>query len=179
MAAAQLQVGDVGAWVLKCNPRKTWDYFANSARGQVPFRTAFDSSWTLGNTYRNELVAASSPTPVLLWVVGVDAAIHEVGLSTGGTFVDVIDERDLIDEELRGQPVTFAKFVSVRLARPVSRRRFVEDPLLSNSEPIRVPQLTNPSFLTPDEPRTAVKYFHPDDLRAAGWDRLGLVTAKP
>jgi hypothetical protein len=44
----------VGAWIVKSNPDETWPYFAAS-QGQRR-DTRFQRAWTLGETYREELI---------------------------------------------------------------------------------------------------------------------------
>lgn len=171
MATARKQPvshADVGAWVVKCNAVAVWDYFGKVNQLGVPLGTPYRTDWSLGITYRNELIEQGDL--VLLWVKGRDGtAIHEVGVATGRLRVNVIDEDYLIDESLRDVDQEFIEYDGVRLARPVSRDNLLRDPLLARSEPIRAPQMTNPSYLTPEELAVFIKYFRPPDLRAAGW----------
>lgn len=163
-----IERSDVGAWIVKCNAVKVWNYFDKMKRLQVPYGVKYATDWSFGNTYRNNLIRQGDL--VLLWVTSANGtAIHEVGVATGQIRVDVIDEDDLIDEALRGVAQPFIEYDGVRLKRPVSRDHFLREPVLAKSEPIAAPKMTNPTFLTHEELAVLVKYFRPPDLRAAGW----------
>jgi hypothetical protein len=159
---------NVGAWVVKCNPQGVWDYFAELDDSGRAEGSVDDGGWTLGNTYRNELLQKGDL--VVLWVGGTrESGIHEIGRITGPVHTDTIDDRYLIDESRRGKPVDAIPFRTLLLAGFVARADMKVDKALRNCEPLRAPRGANPSYLTPTETSELAAYFTSKQLKAAGW----------
>ena len=159
---------NVGAWVVKCNPQGVWDYFAELDDSGRAEGSVDDGGWTLGKTYRNELVHKEDL--VVLWVTGTrEPGIHEIGWITGPAYTDTIDDEYLIDESRRGKRVDSIPFKTLLLNGFVARRDMKADIAMRGCEPIRVQQGANPSYLTPAETRSLAEFFTPKQLKAAGW----------
>ena len=169
----RLTHAEVGAWVLKCNSVAVWDYRTKMTNEGPSFGTLFPASWSLGRTYRNDLIEDGDL--VMLMVSGGPdgSAVHEIGVVKDNLVANVIDPDYLIDGSREDVEEDFVEYEAVRLARPISRATFRREPVLAQSELIRAPQMTNPTYLTHYELAVLIKYFRPPDLRAAGWPTAG------
>lgn len=165
--ASQLSRADVGAWVFKGNPG-TWDYFANlEDSGRRP-RDVEDGAWTLGTTYRSAMVEQDDL--VVLWITGNDSpGIYEIGYINGPLETDVIDTEYLVDQGKRGKTVPVAPFRSALLTDHVPRSDLKADPVLGGCEQFRIPVISNPTYLTPQELEALLTYVTSKDLKAAQW----------
>jgi hypothetical protein len=159
---------NVGAWVVKCNPQGVWDYFQEIDDSGRTEGSVDDGGWTLGKTYRNELLHKEDL--VVLWVGGTrESGIHEIGWITNTVYTDTIDDNYLIDEYRRGKPVDTIPFRTLLLDGFVARADMKADSALRDCEPLRAPRGANPSYLTPAETSALAAYFTSKQLKAAGW----------
>lgn len=144
---------DVGCWIVKGNPAVS-DYFGSVGDGSEP--EVHRTSWSLsaasrrpGLVQRGDLVA--------LWITGPrNPGIHEVGRVTSDGALDWPDGFDAahaVDREKASRPCLGVEFDAVRLAGStyVPREVLREASALQRCEQFRVPRMSNPSFLTPDE----------------------------
>lgn len=150
-----LDYTDIGCWIVKGDP-EVWDYWGKRQYDQSqPVRAGiFESGWTLGNTYRNEMVKEGDL--IALWITGVvDPGIYEFGYVTEEVYpCDGFDQAYAIDEA-KSRAAEYA--VGFRAARLwddyVPREEMKADPVLSEAEQFRASQMTNPTYLTPDQTR--------------------------
>jgi hypothetical protein len=119
----------LGAWVIKCNPRKT---------PVDPMRAAgaAKSSWCVADNYRSRLIRPGQR--VLFWV----SAHPRRGLWGAGTVTGRLTKvggrlHVPVDIPLFAEPVTASEMVSV--------------PALRSMEVFRAPQQSNPSWVTAAE----------------------------
>lgn len=159
---------DVGAWVFKGNPDKVWDYFAELEDSGRKGGDIEHSAWTLHDTYRTLLIEKGDL--VVLWITGeFQAGIWEIGVVNGPLETDVIDEDYLIDNARKGQRVLVAPFKSFLLEAYVALNDMKNDPNLVGCEQIRIPIMSNPTYLTPKEVDALTQYIPAKALKAAGW----------
>lgn len=171
---------DVGCWVLKCDPQRTWDYFAALAHdGHHQGGTTGDTSFTLGNTYRNGLIRAGDR--IVLWVTGPrNPGVYEFGTVTDPVEdrADGFDKRFAIDLAKANKPSKAVPYQAVRLgtSRFIRRAALVADPDLAACEQLRAPQVTNPSYLDRRQTRALARLIAaqvtPQQMKDAGWSRL-------
>jgi hypothetical protein len=149
MAAQRLTKRDVGCWVLKANP-ETWAYFdAIEADGVRPGEVVW-GSWTLSSNYRtNDLMQKHDP--MVLFVTGARrSGIHEVGFLAGEPVpCEGMNTDFAVDLEVAAQPTMAVDYWGVRLREPVPRGELKSHKTLSKAEHFRMPQMSNPTYLTP------------------------------
>lgn len=164
----------IGCWVVKANP-ETWNYLSaledEEAQGAGQLR---ERNWTMGGTYRTEMMARGDP--VVLWVTGrTNPGIYEVGRVTGeASEVDGMDPAYAVDIAKASQTALAVPFESALVEPPVPREDLKTDPALAACEQFRIPQMSNPTFLTPDEASALGRHLDgrlPRSLaRKLGWD---------
>jgi hypothetical protein len=148
-----LDYTDIGCWIVKGDP-EVWDYWGKRQNDQSqPVRPGiYESGWTLGHTYRNEMVKKGDL--IALWITGaVDPGIYEFGYVTEEVYdCNGFDPTYAVDEA-KSQRAEFA--IDYRAARLwddyVPREEMKADPALSGAEQFRASQITNPTYLTPNE----------------------------
>jgi hypothetical protein len=107
---------------------------------------------------------------VVLWITGTDSpGIYEIGYINGPIESGVIDTEHLVDEDKRGKTVPVAPFRTALLTEHVPRSDLKADPVLASCEQFRIPVISNPTYLTPQEVQALLAYLRPKDLKAAGW----------
>lgn len=150
MAERKLTHELVGAWVLKGNP-ETWDYFTALKDEGVRPGDVRPHDWTVARTYRAEMMAPGDL--VVLWITGRNGpGIYEIGRITDVVHdVDGMDMTYAVDEAKARQTTLAVPFDSVVLKNRVPREDMKADPVLSGCEQFRIPQMSNPSYLTVDE----------------------------
>lgn len=158
---------DVGAWLVKGDPAK-WDYWTERAdRGLGPGSLVSDS-WSLGSTYRNKLIEPGDP--IALYIGGPRyPGIVEIGTITEERFTGTWSSEYVLDESERNKLREFITYTGVILSQPVPRSALKNDPHLRHSEVVRQGQITNPSYLTPEEASVLRSLVVGSDLSAAGW----------
>lgn len=137
-----------GAWVVKANPTVS-DVDAVLADGGAGI-----TGWCVQRNYRAALIAPGDP--VYLWISGGSRTI-----ASGFWGVGFVQNPPLVDDEVDGQtgPITDAAArpaLSARLTMavtgsPVTRAECKANPILVEIELLRVAQIGNPSFLTPEQ----------------------------
>lgn len=174
--AGRLSRGDVGAWVFKGNPDEVWDYFSDlEDSGRAP-GDIDEGGWTLGPTYRSEMVQQGDL--VVLWITGShNPGIYEIGHVNGPLERDVIDTTYLKDDSRRSRQVWCAPFKTVLLTDFIPRAVLKAHPVVSGCEQFRIPVISNPTYLTPQELEALIPHFAPQDLKAAGWTATRLKKA--
>jgi hypothetical protein len=119
-------VDALGAWVIKCNPRKT---------SVEPFRAAGEAraSWCVADNYRSRLIRPGDRA--LFWVTGpVKRGIWGAGQIIGEVSVD---------DGQAHVPVCIPLF-----AQPLSAAELSALPGLCSMEVFRSPQQANPSWVS-------------------------------
>ena len=165
----------IGCWVLKANPN-TWDYRAALEDEGVGPNQKYPSDWTLGTTYRNDLMVPGDL--MILLVTGKDEpGVYEIGKLTSQAFgSDGMSLDYAVDEQAARRARVAIEYEAVVLKSPVPRAALKEDPALSESEPLRIPIISNPSYLTPDEVATLgqllVGHVTKAAARSVGWGPL-------
>ena len=146
-----------GAWVIKCNPH-VWDFQKMVIeRGDLEI-----TGWTLGDSYRLDLMRPGQP--VVFWLSGskdgdvVFRGVWGIGKITSGVMETrgFTSDKDAkangwIDVVHASKPKFFVETDIPLLENPIRAEEYKSDPILAKSEPIRVPQLSNPAFLTKEE----------------------------
>jgi hypothetical protein len=164
----KLSHADVGAWVFKGNPDKVWDYFSDLADSGRKGGDIGQFTWTLHDTYRTLLIEKGDL--VVLWITSKhEAGVWEIGVVNGPLEKDVIDEEYLIDNARKGRQVLLAPFKSLLLEHFIARDDIRDDPDLGGCEQIRIPVMSNPTYLTPEEVEALTQYIPAKALKAAGW----------
>jgi hypothetical protein len=130
----RLTAEDVGAWLFTCNPREFAELEPGLRNG------ASIDGWCVHPTYRIDLVEAGQAA--VLWVSGSAASVPEPGIWMVGRTTGVV-ERDLARPRV-GLAMTLLPAV-------VPRELLRAAPRTSGMEVLRVPQMSNPSVVTPGE----------------------------
>lgn len=140
---------NLGAWLLKCNPR-VWDFESFRGSGE-PL-----DSWSVQPSYRTDMIEAGQR--VLLWVTGSDGARTEpglwgIGFTTGRVYAASRDGGDplWIDEAQRDRATLFVPVSMEILPAPIPRVVLQADPALAGMEIFRQPQMSNPMCITSAE----------------------------
>jgi hypothetical protein len=151
-------VFDLGAWLLKCNP-KMWDLAGFVSDGHRTIRR-----WTISR-YRERLAAGQ---PVLLWVTGSTGAdpipgLWGAGVVTGRYQTDGHTDGDH-DEHWLTSPCELGSLhwlpVNVTLfSAPVPRTVLAEDPRLRDLEVFTNPRAGNPQRVTTDQLTVIGRYL--------------------
>lgn len=147
MTRSQLTQADIGAWLFKCNPLE-WNIDGALSNGRLI------DSWRVFPTYRIGLVQPGQPA--VLWVTGrgrkgvPESGIHMAGYTTGSVHRDQDGDEYWLDETERRK---LRPYVGLRMAAVdvIPRRLIVEDSRTARMEVLRVPQGSNPSYLTHSE----------------------------
>lgn len=164
----QITHSDVGAWLLKGNPTRSWDYWAKRQAEKTAVGVRGKASWSLGHTYRNGLIEAGDK--VLLFMTGDTQALVEIGVRDDKPlFDDEWDERYVIDENERGKRKPMMSYDGVTLPTPIARATIAAVPDLAQAEFLRAPQMTNPTYLTSAEVKALSSLIDPKLLALAGW----------
>jgi hypothetical protein len=148
-----LDFSDIGCWIVKGDPN-IWNYWgARQDDTSQPVKPGiYEGGWTLGNTYRNEMIRKGDL--IALWITGpVDPGIYEFGWVTEEAYpVDGFDDAYAVDTK-RAKAATHA--IGYRAARLwedyVPRHEMQSVPALAQCEQFRAPQMSNPTYLTPQE----------------------------
>ncbi|HRY09585.1 MAG TPA: hypothetical protein P5544_06390 [Candidatus Nanopelagicales bacterium] len=157
---------DVGAWVVKGDSGHLWDYEAKARDEGWAGGTWVPMTWSLGDTYRNGLIAADDP--IVLYVHGQgDAGIVQIGRVTSMSSRGVWDPKYVLDLDKGSQLRPFVHFDGLVLRKPVSRADLVAH--LGQSELIRAPQMTNPTYFTPEEVDMLITLISAPDMRTFAW----------
>lgn len=139
---------DVGAWVVKANPQM-WDVHAAIGRDEsLP-------GYRLYPSYRIDLVEPGDR--VLIWATQDRARKLPAGF-VGEAIVDGLPENGRGTGDLwrdRSEKVKIRPYLGLRETvwwdQPVDVGACRADPVLSGLEVIRVPQLGNPNYATPEQ----------------------------
>lgn len=144
MTRTRLTSAEIGAWLLKCNPAM-WNIDHALAAGQLV------DTWRLFPSYRVGLVQPNQP--VVLWVTGPGrrsapiSGIHMAGYTTGTIVPDARGDEYWLDEAERRKRRPYIG-LRMRLVTVLPRERLVDDPRTARLEVLRVPQGSNPSYLS-------------------------------
>ncbi len=146
-----------GAWVIKCDP-KVWDFQRMVIEQGEPEITG----WTLGNSYRLDLMRPGQP--VVFWLSGsttgdvVFRGVWGFGKLTSGVTVTrgFSSKKEARDNGWKDVAKASKPGFSVDtdiplLVEPIRSDDFTAIPILGKSELIRVPRIANPAFLTKEE----------------------------
>ncbi len=142
---SRLTAADVGAWLFRCSPA-AWDGIGERVDG-----------WCARPTYRLGLVRPGCPA--VLWVTGAAGRRPSPGLWMARPTTGDVDERDPCRPRIGLR--------LVRLTAAVRREEIAADPRSAGAEVLRVPQGSNPSFLTPAETAAVA------ELMTASWPSPG------
>lgn len=170
---------DVGCWIIKGNPN-AWDYFTALQENKTSAlkRHVYPNDWTLGKTYRNQLVQKGDL--IALWITGQkNPGIYEFGWVTSDEayHVDGWDDTYALDLARADQSGWAVEFAAVRLEdNYLPRATMRADAILSGCEPFRAPQVSNPSYLNPMETKALAQLLAirvpQSHLEAANWGHL-------
>jgi hypothetical protein len=168
-----MEHGDVGCWVVKCNPVTGTDYFAAIAaddQAQRPVPNLHADSWCLSpRSGRSRMVSAGDL--IALWVTGPkNPGVYEVGW--------VVENREDPSNSIGVPEPRKAHYMGLRLGAEnyVPRGLIQATPGLDRCEQLRAPMMSNPSFLTVDEARVLARLVAAgvsgDAMAAARWNTL-------
>lgn len=135
MAGQRVSRDNLGAWVLKCNPT------VSDLPGLLAGGGRSVATWCVADNYRSELFEAGQP--LLFWVSGAAGRTPTPGIWGSGRIAGPARSRAdgklvvPIELEFLDQPLARSELASVRPLRDL--------------EVIRQPQMSNPSFVTPDQ----------------------------
>lgn len=145
MSQRAVTAATFGAWLVKADPQK-WD-IGRWLRGEVEI-----TAWSVRDTYRLGLVRPGQP--VVLWISG-KARAHPAGAYALGRVLGPPEtgqpDADWLDLEAAASHDLFLPMSLGLLSEPVLRQEFLEHGALRDSEVIRQPKASNPSFLTKTE----------------------------
>ena len=168
-----IEHGDVGCWVVKCNPVTGTDYFAAIAaddQGQGPVPDLYADSWCLSpRSGRSRMVRTGDL--IALWVTGPkNPGIYEVGW--------VVENREDLSNSIGAPEPRKVHYMGLRLGADnhVPRGLIQATPGLDRCEQLRAPMMSNPSYLTVDEARVLARLVaarvSEDVVAAARWNTL-------
>src|SRR5215207_751239 len=133
-AGRRVSLANLGAWLLKCNPRVT-DLHALIDHGV--------ETWCVQDNYRSALCAPDQS--VILWVSGSTGATPTPGIWATGHLTGPATWRAPADD----LPPKYVVPLALHFLRtPLSRQAIAAHPDLSDLEVIRQPHMSNPSFIT-------------------------------
>lgn len=159
---------DVGAWVVKGNPDSKWSYFDSLADDGLKPGDRRDSDWSLGPTSRNSMLEAGDL--LVLYMGGAAAEVVELGRVTSETlFTDRWDPAHVLDPKEGNRDKLFFSYSGVILTTPVPRADLKANAAIADTEFIRAPQMSNPTYLTPEAVRALASMASVEDLTSAGW----------
>jgi hypothetical protein len=143
----KLDHSSVGAWVVTCNLQEVYDVTPD-ADARLHF-----FSWRLARTYRTELVNVGDE--ILLWVGGAKQGGHIPGIWAYGYVVDDVFEgegvKKWIDEASKHERRPYVPMAMTWLEPPLPKEALQAHKLLSEIEVLRMPRMSNPSYLSPEE----------------------------
>jgi hypothetical protein len=154
-----LETGDVGAWLLKANPR----YF--DIEGALAAGERIDS-WRLAQSYRVELITEGDR--VVLWVTGSRRGICAMGLVTGTPTPSVGGSSFWQDEDEKGKARPYLP-ISVSPIEKLTESELVRDERFDSAELITARQMGNPSYLTRLQCEAVIDLLDEATLRSVGW----------
>jgi hypothetical protein len=130
VVAPRVSRENLGAWLFKCNPKLT----------SLPdLQEHGVETWCVQENYRSALFEPGQPA--LLWVSGSARATPIPGIWALG--------------EITGPALSAQKYVVPLtlefLSSPLPRADLVGHPELADLEVLQQPQMSNPSFLTPNQ----------------------------
>ncbi|WP_156045651.1 MULTISPECIES: hypothetical protein [Actinomycetes] len=173
-----IEHGDVGCWVVKCNPVTGTDYFAAIAaddQAEEPVPNLYADSWCLSpRSGRSRMVRTGDL--IAIWVTGPkNPGVYEVGW--------VVENRDdpvnTIGLNSIGAPEPRkVHYKGLRLGADnhVPRGLMQATAGLDRCEQLRAPMMSNPSYLTVEEARVLARLVAdrvPDEaMTEARWDSL-------
>ncbi|WBQ06179.1 hypothetical protein [Kribbella sp. CA-293567] len=134
MAGTRVSRENLGAWILKCNPRVT-DLTALMEQGVA--------TWCVQPNYRSALFAPGQPA--LLWVSGPAKAVPTPGIWATGQLTGPADWRPPSPAD---PPKYVVPLELTFLHAPLPRTVLVDHPALTALEVLNQPQMSNPSFAT-------------------------------
>jgi hypothetical protein len=156
--AQSINDDNFGAWVIKCDP-KVWDLKAFLDAGED-----YIYDWSVKDNYRTRRMTPGDP--IVFWVSGsakatLSAGVWGVGYVTAPVNVEVTGELEAPDviaddgywldlDAKRGARI-FVKTNIQMLETPITRDRIRLVTELSNIEPLRQPQMSNPNWLNTTE----------------------------
>ncbi|MCW6003775.1 EVE domain-containing protein [Micromonospora sp. CPCC 205371] len=152
-----VDLDNLGAWMVKCNPALFDIEVARDGGHRIP-------DWTVVPSYRTRLMAAGQR--ILLWVTGTAGArptpgLWGIGVVTGRTFTrSPGDDPGLWrDETERRRHHTFVPLDLTLFDAPIDRNMLRYDPALTNLEVLIQPQIANPLRVTHNEYTRLEQYF--------------------
>lgn len=168
-----IEHGDVGCWVVKCNPVTGTDYFAAidaDDQAQAPVPALHADSWCLSpRSGRSRMVSAGDL--IALWVTGPkNPGVYEVGW--------VVENSEDPSNSIGAPEPRKVHYMGVRLGADnhVPRGLIQATPGLDRCEQLRAPMMSNPSYLTVDEARVLARLvsarMSEDAMTAARWNTL-------
>ncbi|MEP9382469.1 EVE domain-containing protein [Nocardioides cheoyonin] len=150
----QLTLADIGAWILKGNPKM---YAVQGLIGQP----SFDDDWVVNPTYRTDLMEPGQR--VYLYVGGSQKdpvpGIYAVGKVTRRPFAAKADEH-WVDESDRGRPSLKVGILLGEIALRCTRRELQAEPALAQMELLRNPIMGNPVVVRPEENAILARLAH-------------------
>ncbi len=162
-----LDKNDVGAWVVKGNADEKWSYYeAREDAGIMPGGKV-SCNWSLGAPTRRDLMDQGDL--IVIYIGGRAAEVVEIGVVNHEQSRDTWDPAHTIDPSEVNKEREFRGYDGVRLSQPLPRSDLKADPHIAQSEFIRAPQMSNPTYLTPEATRALAGMISPKDLEAAGW----------
>jgi EVE domain len=172
-----------GAWVIKCDP-KVWDLEASLDAGEN-----YIDDWSVKDNYRTRRMAPGDP--IVFWVSGpantrLAAGVWGVGYVTAPVNIEATTEAQVPDLQIAEESGYWLDLNAMHRARffvktdirlmdtPITRDLIRLVPELAEIEPIRQPQMSNPSWLNITEwvalqgllGDGALEPVDPTDLRA-------------
>jgi hypothetical protein len=138
----------VGAWLVTCNPDDVYDVTSDADARLHIF------SWSLAGNYRTDLVEIGDD--IVLWVGGSSNPGHTPGVWAYGIVVgEIFDDQgagnDWKDEDRKKQLRPYVPMAMTWLEPPLAKQELEAHPLLGSIEVLRMPQMANPSYLSPEE----------------------------
>lgn len=162
-----LDPNDVGAWVLKGNPENEWSYYDARKDAGVKAGERVSAEWSLGKTGRNDLMEDGDL--VVIYMGGRAAEVVEIGVVNDVDSQGTWDRRYTINATKVNKIQRFRGYDGVRLSQSIPRAALKANPDIAQSEFIRAAQISNPTYLTPEETRALAGMISKRDLQAAGW----------
>lgn len=161
MSKRMLTDTEVACWVLKGNPAVFRLYEAWRDGVEI-------ASWRVFRTYRLDLMEAGQPC--LLWLSGKrSSGVIAIGRLSGRPNGDIGGGPYWKDIEERDRPRPYVPVSLHLLAHEVPRATLVADERFAAAEIVRVPNYSNPSYLTNEQLEAVKEQLSDPDLKVAGW----------
>lgn len=169
MEKKKLRHAQVGAWFVKGNPDKGWNYWAYRRNNPRKPGLVEEMTWSVPQDYRSQDLMRPGDKIILYMGGWTFPSVVEIGrLRDERKFVDEWDPKYVRDLRQLGRKKYLFAYDSLALQHPIPADKLHEVPGLANAQFKRAPRL-GLTHLTPKELEAFTALIHPDDLAHSPW----------